>query len=38
MTPTRKKRRKQLHERYQSLINSLYDETEENLIRAEMGL
>jgi long-chain acyl-CoA synthetase len=38
MTPTRKKRRKQLHERYQSLINSLYDETEESLIRAEMGL
>jgi long-chain acyl-CoA synthetase len=38
MTPTRKKRRKQLNERYQSLINSLYDETVENLIKAEMGL
>lgn len=38
MTPTRKKRRKQLNERYQSLINSLYDETEENMIKAEMGL
>lgn len=38
MTPTRKKRRKQINERYQSLIASLYDETEEKLIKAEMGL
>ncbi|QOZ72552.1 AMP-dependent synthetase/ligase [Bradyrhizobium arachidis] len=38
MTPTRKKRRKQINERYQSLIASLYDETEEELIKAEMGL
>ncbi|MCP9629000.1 AMP-binding protein [Rhodopseudomonas palustris] len=38
MTPTRKKRRKQINERYQSLIASLYDETEERLIKAEMGL
>jgi long-chain acyl-CoA synthetase len=38
MTPTRKKRRKQINERYRSLIASLYDETEEKLIKAEMGL
>jgi len=38
MTPTRKKRRKQINERYQSLIASLYDESEEKLIEAEMGL
>ena len=38
MTPTRKKRRKQINERYQSLIASLYDESEEKLIKAEMGL
>ncbi len=36
MTPTRKKRRKQLHERYKSLIDTLYDESEENMIRSEM--
>jgi long-chain acyl-CoA synthetase len=38
MTPTRKKRRKQLMERYKPLIDTLYDESEENLIKAEMGL
>lgn len=38
MTPTRKKRRKQLMERYKSLIDTLYDESEENLIKAEMGM
>lgn len=38
MTATRKKRRKQLHERYQSLIDTLYDESEENLIKSEMGM
>ncbi|WFU55185.1 AMP-binding protein [Bradyrhizobium pachyrhizi] len=37
MTPTRKKRRKQLLERYRPLIDTLYDESEENLIKAEMG-
>lgn len=36
MTPTRKKRRKQLMERYKSLIDTLYDESEDNLIKAEM--
>ncbi len=36
MTPTRKKRRKQIMERYRSLIDTLYDESEENLVRAEM--
>jgi long-chain acyl-CoA synthetase len=38
MTPTRKKRRKQLMERYRSLIDTLYDDTEENLIKTEMGM
>lgn len=38
MTATRKKRRKQLYERYQSLINTLYDESEENMIKSEMGM
>jgi long-chain acyl-CoA synthetase len=37
MTPTRKKRRKQLMERYQSIIDTLYDESEERLIRAQVG-
>lgn len=37
MTPTRKKRRKQLIERYQSLIDTLYDESEEMLIKAQVG-
>jgi long-chain acyl-CoA synthetase len=37
MTPTRKKRRKQLMERYQSLIDTLYDESEEKLIKAQVG-
>lgn len=37
MTPTRKKRRKQISERYQALIETLYDESEEKLIKAEMG-
>ena len=37
MTPTRKKRRKQISERYQTLIDTLYDESEEKLIKAEMG-
>lgn len=37
MTATRKKRRKQLHERYQSLIDTLYDETEEKMIKSELG-
>ena len=37
MTATRKKRRKQLHERYRSLIDTLYDETEEEMIKSEMG-
>ncbi|MGY3694763.1 long-chain acyl-CoA synthetase [Bradyrhizobium sp. USDA 3240] len=36
MTPTRKKRRKQITERYRSLINTLYDESEDDLVRAEM--
>lgn len=36
MTPTRKKRRKQLMERYKLLIDTLYDESEDNLIKAEM--
>ena len=38
MTATRKKRRKQIHERYQSLIDTLYDETEEKMIKSEMGV
>lgn len=38
MTATRKKRRKQLHERYQALIDTLYDESEEKMIRSEMGM
>jgi long-chain acyl-CoA synthetase len=38
MTPTRKKRRKQLMERYRSLIDTLYDDSEDNLIKSEMGL
>jgi long-chain acyl-CoA synthetase len=37
MTPTRKKRRKQLAERYQALIETLYDGSEERMIKAEMG-
>lgn len=37
MTPTRKKRRKQLIERYQSLIDTLYDESEEKMIKAQVG-
>jgi long-chain acyl-CoA synthetase len=37
MTPTRKKRRKQLMVRYQSLIDTLYDESEEKLIKAQVG-
>jgi long-chain acyl-CoA synthetase len=37
MTPTRKKRRKQISERYQTLIDTLYDESEEKLIKAEIG-
>lgn len=36
MTPTRKKRRKQITERYRCLIATLYDETEDDLVRAEM--
>jgi long-chain acyl-CoA synthetase len=36
MTPTRKKRRKQLMERYQGLIDSLYDDTEEQLIKRQL--
>jgi long-chain acyl-CoA synthetase len=36
MTATRKKRRKQLLERYRAIIDTLYDESEENLIKAEM--
>jgi long-chain acyl-CoA synthetase len=38
MTPTRKKRRKQLMERYKPLIDTLYDESEDNLIKAEMKM
>jgi long-chain acyl-CoA synthetase len=38
MTPTRKKRRKPLMERYQSLIDTLYDESEEKLIKAQMNI
>ena len=37
MTPTRKKRRKQIMERYRSLIDSLYDDSEENMIKIEVG-
>jgi long-chain acyl-CoA synthetase len=37
MTPTRKKRRKQIMERYRGLIDTLYDESEENLIKAQVG-
>jgi long-chain acyl-CoA synthetase len=37
MTPTRKKRRKPLAERYHALIESLYDDTEERLIKNELG-
>ncbi|NEU99316.1 AMP-binding protein [Bradyrhizobium uaiense] len=36
MTPTRKKRRKQIMERYRSLIDTLYDESEDNLVKAEV--
>ncbi|MBR0938250.1 long-chain fatty acid--CoA ligase [Bradyrhizobium jicamae] len=36
MTPTRKKRRKQIMERYRSLIDTLYDESEDKLVKAEM--
>jgi long-chain acyl-CoA synthetase len=36
MTPTRKKRRKQIEERYRSLIVTLYDDSEDNLVKAEM--
>lgn len=36
MTPTRKKRRKQITERYRSLIATLYDETEDNLVKAQL--
>ncbi|SFJ81501.1 AMP-binding protein [Bradyrhizobium sp. Gha] len=38
MTPTRKKRRKQIMERYRSLIDALYDDSEENLIKTEVGI
>jgi long-chain acyl-CoA synthetase len=37
MTPTRKKRRKPIAERYRGLIESLYDDSEEQLIRNELG-
>jgi long-chain acyl-CoA synthetase len=37
MTPTRKKRRKPLSERYHALIDSLYDDSEEKLIKGELG-
>ncbi|MGN8545357.1 hypothetical protein ACQPTN_10565 [Bradyrhizobium sp. 13971] len=36
MTPTRKKRRRQIIERYRSLIDTLYDESEDELVKAEM--
>lgn len=36
MTPTRKKRRKQILERYRSLIETLYDESEDHLVQAEV--
>ena len=37
MTPTRKKRRKQLMERYKPLIDTLYDDSEEQLIKEQVG-
>ncbi|MCP4616768.1 MAG: AMP-binding protein [Bradyrhizobium sp.] len=37
MTPTRKKRRKQLMERYKPLIDTLYDDSEEQLIKEQLG-
>lgn len=36
MTPTRKKRRKQIIERYRSLIDTLYDGSEDDLVKAEV--
>jgi len=36
MTPTRKKRRKPLMERYKALIDSLYDDREEQLIKKQL--
>lgn len=36
MTPTRKKRRRQITERYKSIIDTLYDESEERLIKAQL--
>ncbi|MGY3530673.1 hypothetical protein [Bradyrhizobium sp. USDA 4452] len=38
MTPTRKKRRRQIIERYRSLIDTLYDESEDELVKAEMKM
>jgi long-chain acyl-CoA synthetase len=37
MTPTRKKRRRQLMERYKALIDTLYNESKEEMIKAEMA-
>ena len=37
MTATRKKRRKVLNERYQDLIDSLYDDSEDALIRKALS-
>ncbi|MDA9474699.1 AMP-dependent synthetase [Bradyrhizobium sp. CCBAU 65884] len=37
MTPTRKKRRKPLMERYKSLIDTLYDDSEEQLIKEQLS-
>ncbi|MBF5094838.1 AMP-binding protein [Azospirillum sp. INR13] len=37
MTATRKKRRKVLNERYAALINSLYDDSEDSLIRQALS-
>ena len=37
MTPTRKKKRKQLMQRYQALIDTLYDDSEEKLIKEQIS-
>jgi len=37
MTPTRKKRRKPLMERYKTLIDTLYDDSEEQLIKEQLS-
>ncbi len=37
ITPTRKVKRQQLYERFQALVESMYDQTEEQLLAKEVG-